>query len=438
MNEESPYNVYFPGGQPDATIVINTLTGGLAEIRRSEAEALQTGKALPGDTLPGTATALEAIGALTNSPEGQRATATAAFLDEQLNTRDLNVVIPLTSRCNLKCTYCYQVLHGDFQGPGAQEIASWTDESITALASFVRHQLERDQYEGLRLRWYGGEPLLKLDLINKIGTAAQDVCKALGTRLSGMVVTNGTCLSERAIATLRKYNVDRLEISIDGPLELHDLLRQSRSGKSTYDQILHAIVRASDAFETIVFRVNVHSRNVEHIEPWLDDIAPQIKRPNIFLKFKLVEGDKTNTLDYPTFSAISLRYALAARHLGLKLLQTRLSTETCPAIRKNYYIVQSDLRVYKCPQNLGSEDNVGEIAADGQCETNWRFPIWTAYDTTNNDDCKACKQMPHCNGGCPYNEIMNKINAASLEIYSRKERCCRERYVPEHLLLRLL
>lgn len=431
--ESSPFNIFVASDKADTEFLINSLSRTLCEIPVALGEAIREGGELSQEVQQ----ALAEIAVITDSPDAQREIAMRAFREEQANTRDLNIVVPLTSKCNLKCSYCYQVLHGEFQGETAVDIADWDVAAIESLAKFVQRELQATSYQGVRIRWYGGEPLLRSDLLKKIGNAIKSEADNAGCRLSGMVVTNGVLISEKAIDVLQSFNVDRLEISVDGPQQTHDLLRASRSGRSTYEQILESIERASDHFETIIFRVNVHTTNAPQIAGWLHEVAPLIRKPNIFLKFKLVEGDKTNELDYETFSRHTLTYSLTANALKLNLLQKRLATETCPAIRQNYFIVQSDLKVYKCPQNLGSDNHVGRIGYDGSFDPTWRLEHWVGYDVANNSDCSSCAHLPHCNGGCPYNEIMHQIDSRALKVYSRKERCCREKLVPELLLPRL-
>jgi radical SAM protein with 4Fe4S-binding SPASM domain len=96
------------------------------------------------------------------------------------------------------------------------------------------------------------------------------------------------------------------------------------------------------------------------------------------------------------------------------------------------------MRVYKCPQNLGSEDHVGSVAADGAFHPTWRLAHWTGFHVAKSPGCDTCAHLPHCHGGCPYNQVMAGINAEALTVYRRKERCCNEKYVGEHLLARLL
>lgn len=404
------------------------------EIDASDAAALRSN----GNVAPERVSVFQQIGALTDNPEAQLALALMAYENERNSIRELTLVIPLTSACNLNCSYCYQAIHGDFQGPRARRLAEWNDASIGSLQGFVYNQLRRREYGTLKIKWYGGEPLLRLDLLESMGNSFQKVASRLERRLTGQVVTNGTLLSGKAVKLLKRLNVERLEISIDGPKENHDALRASKSGASTYDTVLRSIVKCSRQFATIVFRVNIHSTNAPFIEDWIVELGPTLREyESIYFKFKLVEGDRANQLPYEEFARWSFKYSLAAKSVGLRCIQQNLETETCPAIGENYYIVQSDLKVFKCPQNLGSDDNVGVLNPDGAFEPTASLQAWAQHEVSSSDGCVTCAHLPHCNGGCPYNEIMKGINEQSLQTYERRERCCREKLVPLQLLARL-
>ncbi|WDE07865.1 radical SAM protein [Thalassomonas viridans] len=382
--------------------------------------------------------ALKSAGILVDDKTTQQQQAYQTFEKEQNHNRQLNLVVPLTNACNLGCSYCYQVIHGDFRGEDKIKLKPWNDTSIEALINFVEQQLNNEQFDEVRLRWYGGEPLIRLDLIEKIGLGIKQVCARLGKRLSGMAVTNGTLLKDKALKILKQVNIDRLEISLDGPPQTHNLLRPKALGKGSYDEVLAGILNAAKYIDLIVFRVNLHTKNVEHVEKWLEAIADDIRLPNLYHKYKLVEGDDTNEFGWHDYTKLSERLINKAKSLGLKHLQPNLSTELCPAIRNNYFIVQSDLKLYKCPQNLGSDDNVGVIAEAGDYSLNDTAKHWAEYSVEKDKRCTSCNHLPACNGGCPYNEIMGKINNKSIEQYSREENCCREKSNPNIYLERLL
>jgi uncharacterized protein len=431
--KNSKYNIFLPSSKPNHEILVNSISRISCEISNELAESIRNNDVQQ----PSLSHTLEELGVITVSPDEQSNLVYEEFYKEQKKSDELNIVLPLTSKCNLKCTYCYQVLHGDFQGPVASNIPNWNSETIAALIKFINSKIDKLKYQKLKIRWYGGEPMLRLDLIKNITSQIKDSLQ-VDIQYSSQIISNGVLLNEINASILKDCNVKRIEISLDGPKVIHDNLRKSKNGKSNYDIVLNSLEIASRHFNATIFRVNINSENAPLIEEWLSVLPDFLKRKNIFLKFKIIEGDISNNLTFDEFSLWVFKFKNKAKKLGFNLLQPNLETETCPAIRNNYFIVQSDLQVYKCPQNLGSEDNVGVISKEGILTSNWRLRHWEGYDVSKDEDCKSCAHLPHCNGGCPYNIIMNSINKESLEIYSRKERCCHEKVNPSHLLARVL
>jgi uncharacterized protein len=431
--EISPFNIFLPWEADGNTYLLNSFTRAYAAVPSEVARQLQAG-ILPEEHQDD----LVSMGALVEDAAAQQATAFEIAAEEQLSTSKLTLVLPLTQSCNLACSYCYQVLHGEFRGDSARKIVGWNDEKISTVARFAKQQIEAVGYREVRVRWYGGEPLVRPDIFGKFTDALLDVCGAAGVPLTGHIVTNGVLLDESKAELLRRAGVDRLEISLDGPPASHNRLRPTAKGGASYEAVLNAIKFAADRFRTVIFRTNVHSMNVALIEDWLRGVGDEIRGKRIFLKFKLVEGDETNRLGYDEFCRHLVGIYSAARELGLNIIETRLNTETCPAIKRSYYIIESDLRVFKCPQNLGTDYHVGEIAADGGFHDTERLRHWVDFRVQEDASCASCSHLPHCNGGCPYTQIMQKINRRSLQIYNRQERCCSAKVEPRTLIPRVL
>lgn len=431
--EISRFNIFLPLEVEGYTYLLNSFTRAYAPVPTDVAKLLQSGT-LPDDYRDD----LVAMGALVEDASAQQAVAYEIAQDEQLSTSKLTLVLPLTQACNLSCGYCYQVIHGEFRGDSARKLDGWTDEKIQTVARFAAQQIAEVGYRELRVRWYGGEPLVRPDIFSKFTDALLGVCQSAGVPLTGHIVTNGVLLDEPKAELLRRAGVDRLEISLDGPPSSHNKLRPTAKGGDSYEAVLNGIKFAAERFPTVIFRTNVHSENVSLIEGWLRGLGDEIRNKRIFLKFKLVEGDATNRLGYDEFCQHLVGIYSAARELGLNLIETRLNTETCPAIKRSYYIIESDLRVFKCPQNLGTEYHVGAIAPDGAFLDTERLKHWVNFRVTDDASCTSCAHLPHCNGGCPYTQIMQRINRRSLQIYNRQERCCSAKVEPRTLIPRVL
>ena len=128
--------------------------------------------------------------------------------------------IVLTTKCNSQCRYCYgksvDDIGCDFE-LDTEEVASDVQYSIDDLKKFIT----KEDY----VTFYGGEPLLRMDLIKEI----IDKVDAKGF----MMQTNGLLLDK--FDYLDK--IDVLLVSIDGDKELTDYNR----GEGTYDLVLKNI-----------------------------------------------------------------------------------------------------------------------------------------------------------------------------------------------------
>ncbi len=100
----------------------------------------------------------------------------------------------------------------------------------------------------LSIGFYGGEPLLAFDLIREVLDRVHGAgYSQLAGRLAHSITTNGTLLDEEKIEVLSKYGVS-VQLSIDGPQELHDRNRVWPDGSGTFGTVMSNLERASQRF----------------------------------------------------------------------------------------------------------------------------------------------------------------------------------------------
>lgn len=145
------------------------------------------------------------------------------------------MVKPTGARCNIDCSYCFylhktELLHHAHH-------SRMNDET---LEQHIHQYIEAQTGEEVIFSWQGGEPtLMGLEFFERIVTLQKKHAKP-GQRISNDLQTNGITLDKHWVAFLKKNNF-HVGISIDGPRELHDIYRKTRSGKSTFDQVMNAI-----------------------------------------------------------------------------------------------------------------------------------------------------------------------------------------------------
>jgi radical SAM protein with 4Fe4S-binding SPASM domain len=121
----------------------------------------------------------------------------------------LYIAWEITHRCNARCLHCYSASSPE---------ASCSDELSTAEAFDVIDQLADAGL--LVLAFSGGEPLLRQDW----GELAQ---RAIDRGLRVNIGSNGSLITEKAVAELRRLGVHSVTISLDSDrAETHEYFRQ--------------------------------------------------------------------------------------------------------------------------------------------------------------------------------------------------------------------
>jgi uncharacterized protein len=138
----------------------------------------------------------------------------------------------LTYECSLKCDYC-------FADPGitiSHQSMSW--ETARKAVDFLYNS--SSETRDVSLLFFGGEPLLKYDLIKRIVIYAKRKADDFGKRPEFNLTTNGILLDREKLDFFKEYNVKFL-LSMDGNKIAHDRHRKLPSGEGSYDIIVEKI-----------------------------------------------------------------------------------------------------------------------------------------------------------------------------------------------------
>jgi uncharacterized protein len=140
------------------------------------------------------------------------------------------LILQPTPFCNISCKYCYL--------PHRSLKARMTPETITRIFS----ELFASGWVGeeLDIVWHAGEPLtLPIDYYTQafrtIARLAPD-----GTRIQHAFQTNGILIDDQWCQLFKEYDTT-VGVSIDGPPEVHNASRVTRSGRATFSQTIAGI-----------------------------------------------------------------------------------------------------------------------------------------------------------------------------------------------------
>ena len=95
---------------------------------------------------------MQKAGVLIDSEEDEDIRLKGSYLEEQSKPILLLTILP-TEQCNFRCVYC----------PEEFSRGKMSEEVQKAIIRYVRQNI--NAYTGLRVSWFGGEPLLAMDVI---------------------------------------------------------------------------------------------------------------------------------------------------------------------------------------------------------------------------------------------------------------------------------
>jgi len=130
-----------------------------------------------------------------------------------------NLAVMLTHRCQLACRYCS--MDRDKPDMSCATLKRSVDFLFTSSAPVVE------------LQFFGGEPLLRFDLIRAGIRYAEKKSRETGKKVRYLVTTNGLLLDGKKIKELSRHNVSYL-LSIDGNAETQQHNRPMLRGMSAY------------------------------------------------------------------------------------------------------------------------------------------------------------------------------------------------------------
>jgi len=159
--------------------------------------------------------------------------------------------------CNFNCPYCYEAAI-------SRDGTGWTKEVMTKelvdAAYAAIQQLEPDVNRCKKITLYGGEPLLakNYDIVSYI------VEQGLRRGHTFGAITNGYDL-HHFMDYVGKGKIEFLQITLDGPPEVHDRTRKLHNGNGTFDRIATNISHALSTEARVTVRVNTDRRNVNSL-----------------------------------------------------------------------------------------------------------------------------------------------------------------------------
>ncbi len=325
----------------------------------------------------------------------------------------LNLTIAPTSACNFSCPYCFEK---------GIKYSTMNDNVVNALVDFISKKSTVTN-NAVSITWYGGEPLLAIDKIDKIITEIKN--RGVKIIYNG-IITNGYYLNEKNQKILKKHNIRFIQITLDGAnAETHNKRRFNKDGTGSWDTILNNldILLSDNEFEldNISIRCNIDEKNKKEfnelkenlLRRWNNDKRLFI-HPAILQNYNKEDNIECSYVSDKEASEYLIKQAKKEKNIPY----FSYNIGGCSATRLNSYLVGADGELYKCWNDLGRKKQVVGSIFDEKLENKELLFNFLASPTMFEDeDCLKCPLFFVCDGGCQLSRIDNYKN------YTNKNLC---------------
>ncbi len=311
------------------------------------------------------------------------------------------LVISLTSRCNLRCSYCYHAA---------------TEKGMDMGDDLLEAVLNRADNGAVQLiQITGGEPTLVPEKIERV--VAKSSVMQTGVQLA--IQTNATLLTRPLVRFFRAAKM-QVGISLDGPPAVQEQLR------GRVDETLKGMSLLEEA--RVPFRVTtvVSRNNVEVLDQLVLLLAGYRQCRGMGLDLLVDKGRAREgkvTAASPEQLEQGMRTLLSALQLvnrhrrvplalreGVHLKEKRGRHAFCHAAAGSSLAVSSDGRLYPCGQTMGDASFAMGTVQRPQAKS----PLSLTHRQLQSEKCQECPLEGGCPGDCPSRTYYNAGQAVQL------------------------
>lgn len=337
----------------------------------------------------------------------------------RLNNEYAHITIAPTLNCCFSCYYCFEKLKSSH---------TISKETINSIVDFIG---SKKNLKRLYLTWFGGEPLLAIDVIKNIYELITEKFKG---QIISEIITSGYLLNDYIIDVISQINISNIQITLDGWKGTHNKVKYTNNDKNTYDKTVENIAKLCNIPGLkIVVRVNITGDNMTDFIK----VYRQIKsiNSNIYINPAPVIDASGNSiqrcihyLDNDKYFEFLTNLFDEYRIITTTLWNDDMTTE-CAVRHINSYVFGPSGEIYKCWENLGDSNFcIGAFSTNSVFISGHGQNIFSEINETDplkNRECIECAYLPLCYGGCPINRVKNlhksiNINEGQCTIYKER------------------
>ncbi|MCL2840757.1 MAG: radical SAM protein [Defluviitaleaceae bacterium] len=303
---------------------------------------------------------------------------------------DKLIYLKFSSKCNLKCTYCFQL--ADEKSIDMTEIKLYSNliEKIT--------DIHKDSIIA-----FGGEPFIDSNEKNLLFIFN---IMPVDTKID--FITNGVfSTSMQEIIYNNKDKIGNIVVTLDGDRQVHNKRRVLPGGDS-FEEILKTIDFLTRSKIGFIFQVNIDTNNSHSINELLSTLDKQFGLKHIIAYFNRVLNTKSqiNELDFLMLykqcktefpHANLLLNSPMHKKLSYALNNYGLERMRCGVGKCLVFDFETE-KIYTCPHSVKTQ--VGYFDYDNMYLDEQKLSEYEKNVNKSNDECNICEYRFYCKFGC--------------------------------------
>ena len=311
-----------------------------------------------------------------------------------------------TYGCNARCIYCYE--------EGMKQV-SMTPETVEQTIRFI---IETHIGNTVKLTWFGGEPLLRPDIIDRICEGMREA----GIDYYSTMITNGSLITEEIIRKMKTdWKLRNIQVSMDGAEEEYIFRKKYVNYKDYYHSVMEAISRMSEEGIRVSIRCNVDENNIDGVDRFLNDLNSGItNKEHVSMYAAPLNNVRTGEDDLSVWKKIveftERNASSEIRPGGLIGMRRKFRISHCMA-DGNGVVITPDGSLFPC-EHCSPDSRFGDVW-NGATEPSVRSEFCRADRTA--ERCRNCTFLPDCTSfsNCPIHdthcrEMRELVNLSAL------------------------
>ena len=301
------------------------------------------------------------------------------------------LMLSITSRCNLNCKYCYVKRENK-------------DMNFEVAKRAIDLVIKSNPYF-FRILFTGGEPLLRVEFLEKVIKYAISKSKEVGFQIQ----TNGTLINDEIIKIMKKYEI-QVGVSLDGIPKINDLQR----GKSK--EVIEGLEKLKEHKITIGVTCVLTSINIEYLTEFIEFLD---NFENVYAVGFDILKKKYGNLSPPSLDQINLIISSYKKARRIKFRE----------IESAKFLILKKIPRYKycfgCSLKTIYVDPEGDLYPCASFDQDKRFFLGNIFEISSFEEvliksplkerdarfmkkCSNCEYNILCGGGCPARSFYNE------------------------------